>query len=58
MEIQSEEASTLQIGSVAFRLLLSMNSLQSLSSYCVTPSLSRSSAISVQYTKSFTVEKK
>ena len=37
------------------RLLLSMNSLQFLGSYCGTPSLSRSCAISA---KSFTVEKK
>ena len=40
------------------RLLLSMNSLQTLGSYCGTPSLSRSCAISAQYTKYFTVEKK
>ena len=40
------------------RLLLSMNSLQSLASYCGTQSLSRSCAISAQYTKSFIVEKK
>ena len=40
------------------RLLLSMNSLQSLGSYCGTPSLSRSCAISSQYAKSITVEKK
>ena len=39
-------------------LLLSMNNLQSLGSYCGTPSLSRSCAISAQYTKAFTVEKK
>ena len=36
------------------RLLLSMSSLQSLGSYCGTPSCT----ISAQYTKSFTVEKK
>ena len=35
-----------------------MNSLQSLGLYCGTPSLSRSCAISAQYTKSFTLEKK
>ena len=40
------------------RLLLSMNSLQSLGSYYGTPSLSRSCPISAQYTKSFTIEKK
>ena len=39
-------------------MLLSMNSLQSLGSYCSTSSLSRSSAISVQNIKSFTVKKK
>ena len=40
------------------RLLLSMNSRQSLGSYCGNPRLSRSCAISAQYTKFFTVEKK
>ena len=40
------------------RLLLSINSLQSLGSYCGTPSLCRSWAISVQYTKSFSSKKK
>ena len=35
-----------------------MNSLQSLGLYCGTPSLTRNSAMSAQYTKSFTIEKK
>ena len=35
-----------------------MNTLQSLGLYCGTPSLSRNCAISAQYTKLFTVEKK
>ena len=39
------------------RLLLTMNSRQSLGLYCGTPSLSRSCAISAQYTKFYTVEK-